>query len=154
MGRYSCTPLGIPNPPSLTSSGGHQSGQYAFYWNAFLFVIFIDTMFLLLSFQLSDPIRNVENFRNKKFYVTHGTLDSKYRISFYLLTSSVIKTVGGSIRIINLKEKSYDVWKLLKSLSFRESQFPAPCLLGTKSMQSLQWCWIVHNMCDSACHLL
>ena len=74
-------------------------------------------LFLLLSFQLSDPIKNVENFRNKKFYVTHGTLDSKYRICSYLLDHLVIKTVGCSIRISNLKEKSYDVWKLLKSLS-------------------------------------
>ena len=28
-----------PNPPVLTSSGGHCSGRYAFYWNAFLLVL-------------------------------------------------------------------------------------------------------------------
>ena len=27
---------GLPNPPVLTSSGGHSSGWYASYWNAFL----------------------------------------------------------------------------------------------------------------------
>ena len=28
---------GLPNFPVLTSSGGHCSGRYASYWNAFLF---------------------------------------------------------------------------------------------------------------------
>ena len=36
----------LPNHPILTSSGGHSTGRYASYWNAFLF----QTVFAVVSF--------------------------------------------------------------------------------------------------------
>ena len=41
-----------PTPPVLTSSGGHQSGQYASYWNVILLYMFILAAFTTCSGKL------------------------------------------------------------------------------------------------------
>ena len=46
-GRYTT----LPYSPVLTSSGGHQSGQYASYWNAFFFLLHMTYSVRVLGLQ-------------------------------------------------------------------------------------------------------
>ena len=52
-------------PPELTPSGGHCSGQYASYWNAFL-------LFLNLTNELQDRKLLISHFSNLTFMMVEG----------------------------------------------------------------------------------
>ena len=38
---------------------------------------------IYVQIQLTDVTRNVENFRNKKYMIAHGTLDGKLKAPFH-----------------------------------------------------------------------
>ena len=60
------------SPMVLTSSGGHQSGRYVSYWNAFLFEVIVrnlDNMYTLRlclrkMFPQGNPLHLVTDFKN------------------------------------------------------------------------------------------
>ena len=71
------------DPPGLTSSGGHCSGRYASYWNAFLF------------YDLSHYVRVVMNCNNMRWSVTLKARSSCRSIVTSVLFSEIKKKHTG-----------------------------------------------------------
>ena len=47
------------------------------------------SIFIYFFLQATDAMRKIENFRNKNYFIAHGTLDGKYQVNFKLQSSKL-----------------------------------------------------------------
>ena len=80
-------------PPGLTSSGGHRSGRYASYWNAYLFAKFSENLMKLTNLwwigngrPITSPMWVVQA-RKGKLHLNHNYVDGLMLVSMDLILS-------------------------------------------------------------------
>ena len=77
---------GLPNPVVVTSSGGHGSGRYASYWNAFLFLLKKFRIFIIQC--CKNELRQSKAW--VKYIISLFKLCQETKRKFYCLTATCL----------------------------------------------------------------